>query len=125
LSKKSRLHWPDITDFYFRRLKRIVPVYLAVIFFVQLISLAFVVFPVDFMEVFGEVWLPLVFYANHPADPHFDYFKEVSFRFYVLVLEVKLQRGLGFRLMGFLDEVFLLPVFQSKKISTNSDQANF
>ncbi|KAI6173120.1 Acyltransferase [Aphelenchoides besseyi] len=65
LSRYSQLDAAKILDFYFRRLKRIVPVYLFVILAVLLSAIYIFMYPFDYGDLFKEVRKPLFFCCKH------------------------------------------------------------
>ncbi|KAI6209818.1 hypothetical protein M3Y96_00261600 [Aphelenchoides besseyi] len=76
LSRYSQLDAAKILDFYFRRLKRIVPVYLFVILAVLLSAIYIFMYPFDYGDLFKEVRKPLFFAANIPNDEDDNYFAQ-------------------------------------------------
>ncbi|KAI6234267.1 Acyltransferase [Aphelenchoides fujianensis] len=68
LSKQQPLDWTKFRAFYFRRVKRIVPVYLFVILLVLGTAGGFFLNPTDFHALFHEAAKPLLFVANIPAS---------------------------------------------------------
>ncbi|KAI6198918.1 hypothetical protein M3Y96_00571500 [Aphelenchoides besseyi] len=75
--KKVAIGQREVLDFYFRRLKRIVPIYLFVILTVLLLSALWFVYPLDFGDLIGETMKPLVFMSNIASDEDADYFIQV------------------------------------------------
>ncbi|KAI6185782.1 Acyl-transf-3 domain-containing protein [Aphelenchoides besseyi] len=74
MSKKLPLDREKVLDFYFRRLKRIVPIYLFVILTVLVLSALWFVYPLDFGDLIEETMKPLVFMSNIASDEDADYF---------------------------------------------------
>ncbi|KAI6212522.1 hypothetical protein M3Y94_00035800 [Aphelenchoides besseyi] len=94
LTAKAPLSMADIRGFYFRRIKRIIPTYLFVIFCFLLLAIFFIS-PTDYCDLRNELTKPLLFASNVPNNDHQNYFVEVSegYRFVVHLwsLSVELQ----------------------------------
>ncbi|KAI6204930.1 Acyltransferase [Aphelenchoides besseyi] len=78
LSRYSQLDATKILDFYFRRLKRIVPVYLFVILAVLSSAIYLFMYPFDYGDLFKETRKPLLFAANIPNDEDDNYFAQLT-----------------------------------------------
>src|SRR4051794_37412987 len=78
LSKAAPLDRDKILTFYFRRIKRIVPLYLFVIIAVLIISV-FLLAPSEYRLLFAEAWTSALFVSNFVESNPEDYFKLVSF----------------------------------------------
>ncbi|KAI6171484.1 Acyl-transf-3 domain-containing protein [Aphelenchoides bicaudatus] len=78
LSREQSLKFSDILMFYYRRIKRIVPVYLFVVF-ITLISCYFLTARLEYDQVVSESIPSLFFYSNFPFVHKFDYFNVVCF----------------------------------------------
>ncbi|KAI6237962.1 Acyltransferase [Aphelenchoides besseyi] len=74
MTRKLPMDREKVLDFYFRRLKRIVPIYLFVILIVLILSALWFVYPLDFGDLIGETTKPLVFMSNIASDEDADYF---------------------------------------------------
>ena len=66
LSKRLPLDASKCADFAYRRIKRIVPLYLLSIFLVLVAAAAWFLFPFDYKLLWQEAFKPLVFVANMP-----------------------------------------------------------
>jgi peptidoglycan/LPS O-acetylase OafA/YrhL len=77
VTKRRILNKETIQDFYFRRLKRILPEYLFVIAVVLLISTQRVS-PIDYGQIVAETVPSLCFFSNWPAIHEHAYFDVVS-----------------------------------------------
>lgn len=78
LSRKRPITFTNTSDFYYRRIKRIVPLYMFIIFCVLLVVFRDIS-PIDFMQVIKEAIPALLFYSNVPAVRNVQYFDLVSF----------------------------------------------
>ncbi|KAI6209823.1 hypothetical protein M3Y96_00262100 [Aphelenchoides besseyi] len=67
LSRQTPLDRKKIVDFYYRRIKRIVPVYLAVILATLLAAIVVFMYPLDYKALYGETIRPLAYAANIPS----------------------------------------------------------
>ncbi|KAI6224492.1 Acyltransferase [Aphelenchoides fujianensis] len=73
MSRRRPLSRPAVLDFYFRRLKRIVPPFqLVVLLVLGLVRLH--VLPLDFSQVVAETWPALGFFSNTPGLREHKYF---------------------------------------------------
>lgn len=81
MSRRLPLTWSKVSDFYFRRLKRIVPTYLFVIF-LCLVAALILICPIDYADLLHESWKPLFFAANIPDNSKDDYFAQVSKQYF-------------------------------------------
>jgi peptidoglycan/LPS O-acetylase OafA/YrhL len=81
LSGHEKFEIGYIFNFYFRRIRRIVPIYLFVLFVFQLTAILFWLSPLDYREVYLESTKSLYFTSNINND--FDYFDKnmVFYRF--------------------------------------------
>lgn len=77
MSRKLPLNWQKVSDFYFRRLKRIVPVYLFVIFCVHSSAILLFFSAFDYEVLYDESIKPLFFAANIPENELTNYFTQV------------------------------------------------
>lgn len=75
MSRKLPLDRSKVSDFYFRRLKRICPTYLSVIL-VCLVGALFLICPIDYTDLLHETWKPLFFMANIPDNSNDNYFAQ-------------------------------------------------
>ncbi|KAI6195862.1 Acyl-transf-3 domain-containing protein [Aphelenchoides besseyi] len=84
LNAKAPLGLKDAVQFYFRRLKRIIPTYLFVIL-LALVTALWLVSPTDFQDLRSEIYKPLIYTANIPTSKGNDYFAETQggFTFFV------------------------------------------
>jgi peptidoglycan/LPS O-acetylase OafA/YrhL len=78
LSSKMPLDIIKICDYYFRRLRRIVPLYLFTILSVLITSIV-MLFKLDYSILVDECVRPMLFIANWPADGAVEYSRRVSF----------------------------------------------
>jgi peptidoglycan/LPS O-acetylase OafA/YrhL len=76
LSRNQPLILQHVIDFYFRRLKRILPVYLFTILLV-FVAAWFLLGATDYMIPYVEAKKPLLFVANWPVGNKTDYFIQV------------------------------------------------
>lgn len=74
LSKQCPLDQTKIHDFYHRRIKRIVPVYLFVILMTLLAAVFLFMYPLDYKALNRETLRPLFYAANIPDADDEDYF---------------------------------------------------
>ncbi|KAI6212621.1 hypothetical protein M3Y94_00047900 [Aphelenchoides besseyi] len=79
LSRKSSITIDDSVDFYYRRLKRIVPTYVFVIF-LTLITCTVLVSRFEYEQIANESIPALFFYSNFPSVHKTEYFDFVSLR---------------------------------------------
>lgn len=77
LAKASPLNLPKILDFYYRRIKRIVPLYLCVIAVILLLGLFFVA-PTEFHHLGTDAWTSAIFCSNFLNLDKGGYFNLVS-----------------------------------------------
>ncbi|KAI6212711.1 hypothetical protein M3Y94_00060700 [Aphelenchoides besseyi] len=77
LSRKRPINLSVCVDFYYRRVKRIVPLYFTVIF-VVLVVLRHVISPIEFTQLYEEAIPALGFYSNIPNMREAAYFDIVS-----------------------------------------------
>ncbi|KAI6217105.1 hypothetical protein M3Y99_01784700 [Aphelenchoides fujianensis] len=93
LAPKLPLSSASIVDFYFRRLKRIVPLYLTVVLLV-LLAVRQLVSPIEFKQLVEETIPALGFFSNMPGTREVAYF-DISSRLYFFLhswsLSVELQ----------------------------------
>ncbi|KAI6217017.1 hypothetical protein M3Y95_01245900 [Aphelenchoides besseyi] len=83
LSRKSSITIDDSVDFYYRRLKRIVPTYVFVIF-LTLITCTVLVSRFEYEQIANESIPALFFYSNFPSVHKTEYFDFRSkFRFFL------------------------------------------
>ncbi|KAI6198801.1 Acyltransferase [Aphelenchoides besseyi] len=83
LSRKSSITIDDSLDFYYRRLKRIVPTYVFVIF-LTLISCTVLISRFEYDQIANESISALFFYSNFPSVHETEYFDFRSkFRFFL------------------------------------------
>lgn len=78
LSNVSPINQEKILTFYFRRIKRIVPLYLFLIISVLFLSLWFVA-PSEYNLLFGESWTSAIFCSNLVKTDVANYFNLVIF----------------------------------------------
>ncbi|KAI6190326.1 Odr-3 [Aphelenchoides bicaudatus] len=83
LSRKRPINGPKTLDFYFRRIKRIVPIYLFIVACV-LFSIYHLLAPIEFTQVVEETLPALGFYSNMPSARPFKYFDLSSKLFFFL-----------------------------------------
>ncbi|KAI6173169.1 hypothetical protein M3Y98_01053400 [Aphelenchoides besseyi] len=111
LSRRLPIDWPKVSDFYFRRLKRIVPTYLFVIFIVLTAALVFVC-PIDYADLYNESIKPLFFASNIPSSTNNDYFNQhmgsYTFLLHLWSLAVEIQFYLFVPLIVFITEKLTL-----------------
>ena len=69
LSKRLPLDAPKCADFAYRRVKRIMPLYLLSILLVLVAAATWFMFPLDYNFLCQETLKPLIFAANMP-DKH-------------------------------------------------------
>jgi peptidoglycan/LPS O-acetylase OafA/YrhL len=95
LTKQFPLNWQKIVGFYYRRLKRIVPVYLFTIFAVLIVAVLFVLETMDYLQMEKVVRKSLIFCSNIPNDTEKGYFerdkKEYNFFLHLWSLSLELQ----------------------------------
>ncbi|KAI6185799.1 Acyl-transf-3 domain-containing protein [Aphelenchoides besseyi] len=85
LNAKAPLSFTHIVDFYFRRIKRIIPTYLFVIY-CCLFAAIFLISSTDYRDLVSEAKKPLLYISNWPDTPEDDYFAEwVSFLIAILI----------------------------------------
>jgi peptidoglycan/LPS O-acetylase OafA/YrhL len=77
LTKSSPLDTIKVVGFYFRRIKRIVPLYLFLIIAVLLVAL-FLVAPAEYRLLFKEAWPSTLFCSNFIESNPAGYFNLVS-----------------------------------------------
>jgi peptidoglycan/LPS O-acetylase OafA/YrhL len=77
LTRKPTLTCPDAIDFYYRRIKRIVPTYVFVICLI-LVSAYFLISEFEYNQVANEAIPSLFFYSNFPSVHRTAYFDAVS-----------------------------------------------
>ena len=80
MSRHSKLTLTNTVDFYFRRLKRIVPTYVFVMFAVLLSGILLWLYPMEYESLVKESMKPLFFMANIPDDEDANYFAQVSWK---------------------------------------------
>ncbi|KAI6170703.1 Acyl-transf-3 domain-containing protein [Aphelenchoides bicaudatus] len=80
LSKKRPINASKTLNFYFRRVKRIVPIYLFIVAGV-LFAIYYLLAPIEFTQVVGETLPALGFYSNMPGTRRFKYF-DLSSKFF-------------------------------------------
>ncbi|KAI6216228.1 Acyltransferase [Aphelenchoides fujianensis] len=73
-SRQLPLSWAKVGDFYLRRARRILPLYLFVLLLVLAAAAAGLLYPLDFGALRDEALRPLVFAANVPDAAAEDYF---------------------------------------------------
>jgi peptidoglycan/LPS O-acetylase OafA/YrhL len=83
LSKKKPLNGAKTLDFYFRRIKRIIPIYLSIVACV-LYAIFRLVSPIEFKQIIGEAIPALGFYSNMPGARSTEYFDLTSKLYYFL-----------------------------------------
>ncbi|KAI6185912.1 Acyltransferase [Aphelenchoides besseyi] len=76
LLRHEQLTWNDVLDFYYRRIKRIIPTYLFVISAILFTCLLLIV-PFEYSQIIKEAIPSLLFYSNDPIDTKVHYFDEV------------------------------------------------
>ncbi|KAI6185785.1 Acyl-transf-3 domain-containing protein [Aphelenchoides besseyi] len=95
LSRHPNLTVNKIGDFYYRRVKRIVPIYLFVIWLILMAAVFRFIYPIDYSTLFGETVKPLMFIANIPDSTADDYFIQsmgsYSFEKHLWSLSVEIQ----------------------------------
>lgn len=89
LTRKLPLDLTKTTDFYFQRLKRIVPIYLSVIFLTLTLAICLFLHPMDYFSLYQESLKPLIFCANWPNKKDLDYFAQVSYFNFVEHFKIK------------------------------------
>ncbi|KAI6198712.1 Glyco-tran-10-N domain-containing protein [Aphelenchoides besseyi] len=77
LLRHEQLTWNDVLDFYYRRIKRIIPTYLFVISAILFTCLLLIV-PFEYSQIIKEAIPSLLFYSNDPIDTKVHYFDESS-----------------------------------------------
>ena len=82
LSKRLPLDASKCADFAYRRVKRIVPLYLLSILLVLVAAAAWFLQSFDYRSLYTKTLKPLVFAANMLSDQEVDYFHPVSALFY-------------------------------------------
>ncbi|KAI6212696.1 hypothetical protein M3Y94_00058200 [Aphelenchoides besseyi] len=93
LSRKRPINLPVCVDFYYRRVKRIVPLYFTVIL-VVLVVLRHVISPIEFTQLYEEAIPALGFYSNIPnmrEAAYFDISSELYYFLHSWSLSVELQ----------------------------------
>lgn len=80
LSRKRPLDGRKVTAFYFRRIKRIVPIYLFIVF-VVLLAIYRLISPIEFTQIVDEAIPALGFYSNMPNTRPSKYF-DITSKFY-------------------------------------------
>ncbi|KAI6212702.1 hypothetical protein M3Y94_00059300 [Aphelenchoides besseyi] len=93
LSRKRPINLPVCVDFYYRRVKRIVPLYFTVIL-VVLVALRHVISPIEFTQLYEEAIPALGFYSNIPnmrEAAYFDISSELYYFLHSWSLSVELQ----------------------------------
>ncbi|KAI6204376.1 hypothetical protein M3Y94_00667200 [Aphelenchoides besseyi] len=93
LSRKRPINFSVCVEFYYRRVKRIVPLYYFVILIV-LVALRRLISPIEFMQLYTETIPALGFYSNIPNIREVTYFDISSKLYYFLhswSLSVELQ----------------------------------
>ncbi|KAI6212705.1 hypothetical protein M3Y94_00059800 [Aphelenchoides besseyi] len=93
LSRKRPINLPVCVDFYYRRVKRIVPLYFTVIL-VVLVVLRHVISPIEFTQLYEEAIPVLGFYSNIPnmrEAAYFDISSELYYFLHSWSLSVELQ----------------------------------
>lgn len=78
MSRKSQLNSSNVKDFYFRRVKRILPEYLFVIC-VTLLVISQRVSSIDYGQIVDETLSSILFVSNIPSTREFTYFDVVSY----------------------------------------------
>ncbi|KAI6212548.1 hypothetical protein M3Y94_00039100 [Aphelenchoides besseyi] len=78
LTRETQLTVGRVTDFYYRRAKRIVPIYLLVIWLVLIAAVFHFIYPIDYLPFISESLKPLLFIANVPDSTADDYFIQVN-----------------------------------------------
>jgi peptidoglycan/LPS O-acetylase OafA/YrhL len=78
MSRHTTLDRSRVLDFYYRRFKRIVPVYLFVILLVLCSATFLWLYPMDFKSLENETLKPVLFLANVPDDDEANYFAQVG-----------------------------------------------
>ncbi|KAI6185726.1 hypothetical protein M3Y98_00055200 [Aphelenchoides besseyi] len=108
LSRKRPINLSVCVEFYYRRVKRIVPLYFTVILIV-LVALRHVISPIEFTQLYEEAIPALGFYSNIPNVREAAYFDISSEHYYFLhswSLSVELQFYLIIPLIfAFLDQI--------------------
>ncbi|KAI6212586.1 Acyl-transf-3 domain-containing protein [Aphelenchoides besseyi] len=77
LTRHEQLTWNHVLDFYYRRIKRIIPTYLFVISAILFACLLLIV-PFQYNQIIKEAIPSLLFYSNDPIDTKVHYFDEVD-----------------------------------------------
>ncbi|KAI6198833.1 hypothetical protein M3Y96_00561300 [Aphelenchoides besseyi] len=94
LNAKAPLSLANIVDFYFRRIKRIIPTYLFVIY-CCLFAAIFLISSTDYRDLVSEAKKPLLYISNWPDTPEDDYFDETAEGYFYFLhlwsLSVELQ----------------------------------
>lgn len=80
LSRKRPIDASKTWDFYFRRVKRIVPIYLFIVA-TTLFAILHLLSPIEFTQVVDESIPALAFYSNMPSSRPFKYF-DISSKLY-------------------------------------------
>jgi peptidoglycan/LPS O-acetylase OafA/YrhL len=78
LSRYPRLDTGKVADFYYRRIKRIFPIYLFIIFAFHLTAICLWYYPLDYEQLFEETKKPLMFISNWPKNDETNYFEQVT-----------------------------------------------
>lgn len=106
LSRKRPINLEKTRDFYFRRIKRIVPIYLFILSTV-LFGIYRLISPIEFLQVVKESIPALGFYSNLPSTHSTKYF-DISSKFYFLLhtwsLSVEMQFYLTIPIIFFMFE---------------------
>ncbi|KAI6198901.1 hypothetical protein M3Y96_00569500 [Aphelenchoides besseyi] len=105
LSRKCPINLSVCVEFYYRRVKRIVPLYFTVILIV-LVALRHVISPIEFTQLYEEAIPALGFYSNIPNMREAAYF-DISSNFYYFLHSWSLSVELQFYLIVPLIFVFL------------------
>ncbi|KAI6185890.1 Acyl-transf-3 domain-containing protein [Aphelenchoides besseyi] len=74
LTRETQLTVERVTDFYYRRAKRIVPIYLLVIWLVLMAAVFYFIYPIDYLLLVDQSLKPLLFVENLPDSTADDYF---------------------------------------------------
>ncbi|KAI6212698.1 Acyl-transf-3 domain-containing protein [Aphelenchoides besseyi] len=95
LSRHSNLTVEKVGDFYYRRVKRIVPIYLFVLWLILMAAVFRFIYPIDYSTLYSETVKPLMFIANIPDSTADDYFIQsmgsYSFEKHLWSLSVEIQ----------------------------------
>lgn len=78
LSRHEQLSLTNIIDFYYRRIKRIFPIYFFVIFVVQITAFYYWLYPLEYNLLVMQTVKPLLFIENQHEITDANYFKEVN-----------------------------------------------